>query len=158
MLWTQRKKKCKTKKTETHARISCSIEEVSRIYREEANLNGSRICQGFIGQTESFWWIEKLSRSYRDKVQKARWIEIVLTSIETRRKGGLIDSNLSRGVQKLLRNSKTVFQRREKYKYKCNQACYSTKDLNSILSSQKHFSTKILSTMILKTHIHTKHI
>ena len=100
-------------------------------------------------------WIENLSRSYRDKVQKARWIEIVLTSIETRRKGGLIDSNLSRGVQKLLRSSKTVFQRREKYKYKCNQACYSTKDLNSILSSQKHFSTrKMSSTWIQNIHTH----
>ena len=48
-----------------HARISRSIEEVSRIYREEANLNGSRICQGFIGQTESFLMdreaVEKLS-------------------------------------------------------------------------------------------------
>ena len=58
-------KKCKTKKTEMHARISRSIEEVSRIYREEANLNGSRICQGFIGQTESFLMdreaVEKLS-------------------------------------------------------------------------------------------------
>ena len=28
------------------------------------------------------WWIEKLSRSYRDKFQKAQWIEIVLTSVE----------------------------------------------------------------------------
>ena len=53
MLWTQGKK-MHNKETEMHARISRSIEEVSRIYREEANLNGSRICQGFIGQTESF--------------------------------------------------------------------------------------------------------
>ena len=36
--------KCKTKKNEMHARVSRSIEEVSRIYREEANLDGSRIC------------------------------------------------------------------------------------------------------------------
>ena len=54
-------------------------------------------------------WIEKLSRiyrldrkfldglrSYQDKFQKAQWIENALTSIEKRRKGGLIDANLSR--------------------------------------------------------------
>ena len=30
---------------------------------------------------------------------------------------------------------KTVFQRREKHKHKCNQTCYTTKDPNNILSS-----------------------
>ena len=128
-----KEKKCKTKKNEMHARVSRLIEEVSRIYREEANLNGSRICQGFIGQTESFWWIEKLSRNYRDKVQKARWIEIALTSI---------DSHQLRGVQKLSRCAKTIFQGREKHWYECNQACYLTKDPNNNLSSQKYLLTK----------------
>ena len=59
-------KKCKTKKNEMHARVSRLIREVSRIYREEANLNGSRNCQGFIGQKESFSMdreaVKKLSR------------------------------------------------------------------------------------------------
>ena len=49
-----------------HARVSRLIREVLRIYREEANLNGSRNCQGFIGQKESFSMdreaVEKLSR------------------------------------------------------------------------------------------------
>jgi len=36
------------------------------------------------------------SRSYRDKFQNARWIEIALTFVEKRRKRGLIDANLSR--------------------------------------------------------------
>ena len=35
-------------------------------------------------------------RSYQDKFQKAQWIENALTSIEKRRKWGLIDANLSR--------------------------------------------------------------
>ena len=50
-------KKCKTKKNEMHARVSRSIKEVLRIYREEANLNGLRICQGCVEQIEStrFW-------------------------------------------------------------------------------------------------------
>ena len=50
---------------------------------------------------------------------------------------------------------KTIFQRREKHKYECNQACNSTKDPSNILSSQNHLLTKILSTMILKKHTHT---
>ena len=41
-----KEKKCKTKKNEMHARVSRSIKEMLRIYREEANLNGLRICQG----------------------------------------------------------------------------------------------------------------
>ena len=49
-----------------HARVSRLIREVSRIYREEANLNGLRNCRGFIGQKESFSMdreaVEKLSR------------------------------------------------------------------------------------------------
>ena len=48
------------------AKVSQSNKEVSRIYQEEANLDGSRICQGSIGQTKSFLMdlesIEKLSR------------------------------------------------------------------------------------------------
>ena len=35
-------------------------------------------------------------RSYQYKFQKALWIEIVLTSVEKRRKRGSIDANLSR--------------------------------------------------------------
>ena len=50
---------------------------------------------------------------------------------------------------------KTVFQRREKHRQECIQACYSIKNPNNILSSQNHLSTKILSTMISKTHTHT---
>ena len=55
-----------------------------------------------------------MSKSYRDKVQKARWIEIALTSIETRRKRGSIDSNLSRAVEKLSRCAKKNFFKEEK--------------------------------------------
>ena len=58
-------------------------------------------------------WIENQLRNYRDKVQKVWWIKIALTSIETRRNRGSIDSNLSRGVKKLSRCTKTVFQRKK---------------------------------------------
>ena len=99
--------------------------------------------------------VEKLLRSYRDKLQKARWIEIALTSVETRRKRGLLDSNLSRAIEKLSRWAKTVFQGKEKHRHECNQACNTTKDPINILSSQNHLSITILSTKILKTHTHT---
>ena len=50
---------------------------------------------------------------------------------------------------------KIVFQRTEKHRYECNQACYSTKDSN-ILSSQKHLSTrKNVKHIDPKTHTHT---
>ena len=55
-------KKCKTKKNETHARVSQLIEEVSRIYRDEANLDGSRICRGCVEQTKSTrFWLDGLT-------------------------------------------------------------------------------------------------
>ena len=62
-------------------------------------------------------WIKNLLRSYRDKVQKVRWIEIALTSVETRRKKGLIDSNLSRICREVVELSlkKKCFQRKEKH-------------------------------------------
>ena len=44
-------------------------------------------------------WIEKLSRSYRDEIQKYRWIENVIRSIEKRRKKGSRDANLSRNFR-----------------------------------------------------------
>ena len=55
-------------------------------------------------------------------------------------------------MSKFLKNR---FSRKEKHRYECNQACNSTKDPVNILSSQDHLSTKILSTMIPKTHTHT---
>ena len=62
-------KKCKTKKNEMHVRVSRSIKEVLRIYREEANLNGLRICQGCVEKIESTrFWLDGstyLSRSCR---------------------------------------------------------------------------------------------
>ena len=66
---TRKKKKLRCyghrEKKEMHARVSRSIEEMSRIYQEEANLDGSRICQGSIGQTKSF----SMDREAVEKVQ-----------------------------------------------------------------------------------------
>ena len=47
-------------------------------------------------------WIEKLSRSYREKFQKTRWIKIALTIVKKRRKRGSIDASLSRICQKAI--------------------------------------------------------
>ena len=70
-------KKCKTKKSEMHARVSWSIEELSRIYQEEANLDGLRICQESIIQTESFSMdqegVEKLSRQIPESLMDREW-------------------------------------------------------------------------------------
>ena len=57
------------------------IKNLSKIYRPGRKfLDGSK----------------KLSRSYRDTVQKARWIEYAIRSIKKRRQRGSIDANLLR--------------------------------------------------------------
>ena len=53
---------------------------------------------------------------------------------------------------------KTVFQRREEHRYECNQACYSTKDPNNILSSKNHLSIKKNVKHIDPKHTHTKQV
>ena len=52
--------------------------------------------------------------------------------------------------------SKIVFQRREKHRHECNQACYSTKDPTNMLGSQKHLSTRKFQVFRSKTHTHTQ--
>ena len=119
------------------------IEQLSSIYQVDIKfLEGSRIYREAI----------------KTRSKKARWIEIALTSIETRRKRGSIDSKLSKGVKKLLRCAKIVFQRREKHRHECNQACYATKDPNHILSSQKHLSTRKNVKHFDPKHTHTQQV
>ena len=50
---------------------------------------------------------------------------------------------------------KISFSRREKHRHECNQACNTTNDPNTILTSQNNLSAAILSTWIPKTHTHT---
>ena len=117
------------------------IEKLSRIHRPEKNfLDGSRICQEAI-ETNS---------------RKFRWIEDAIRSTKKKKSKGSIDSYLLRSVEKLSSLIKTVFWRGEKHRNECNQACYSTKDPNNILSSQKHLSTrKMWSIKDPNTHTHT---
>ena len=108
------------------------IEQLSRSYRADKNfLNGSRICREAIEtNSRKLWWIENVIRSVKKSSTRVS-----------------IDSYLSRAVEKLSRWAKTIFQRREKHINKCNQACYPTKYPNSILSSQKHLSTRKMSSI-----------
>ena len=62
---------------------------------------------------------------------------------------------MSRGVKEVLRLFKNSFSRREKHIYKCNQTCNSTKDPNNILTSQKHLSTRKVSSILIPKHTHT---
>ena len=91
-------------------------------------------------------WIEKLSRSYRDcNKEKLK---------------NLNRQPSCREVLKSYRDClKPVFQRREKHRHECNQACYSTKDPINIISSQKHLSRTIFKHMDPKnTHIDTQQV
>ena len=64
---------------------------------------------------------------------------------------------IEEAVEKLSSLIKTSFSKRgKKHKNECNQASYSTKDPNNILSSQKHLLTqKCKAFMIQNTHTHT---
>ena len=106
--------------------------------------------------------IHQLSRNYRggrnflDRSTRCR--EAIKITIRKSLKSST-DSKVSRrcqgGVELAFKSS---FSRSEKYRHECNQACNSTKDPNTILTSQNHLSTSILSTWIPKTHAHTKQI
>ena len=125
----------------------------------------SRSCQGTIQQKLK----KKLNRStiYRDAIEGLEIfpidppaieiaIEIVIrNSLRSQQIG-----QVSRGVNEVSRLLKNSFSRREKHRYECNQAYNTTKDPINILSFQNHLSTKKknLSTMIPKTHIHTKQV
>ena len=50
---------------------------------------------------------------------------------------------------------KTIFQRREKHRYECIQACYLIKNSKNILSSQKHLSIKKNVKHLNPKHTHT---
>ena len=50
-----------------------------------------------------------------------------------------------RGIEKVSRQLKISFSRREKHIYECNQACYKTNDPNNILKPQNHLSTRRMS-------------
>ena len=61
-----------------------------------------------------FRWIEKLLRHHQDEFQKAQWIEIVLTSVEKRRKRGTIDANLLRIYRKAVELEEKEFFKERK--------------------------------------------
>ena len=125
---------------------------LSSICRQQKNLNGSnsyRANRNFLDG----------SRIYREAIEtnsrKFRWIENVIRSVEKSNPWVSINSYLSRSVEKLLRWAKIVFQRREKHKNECNQACYPTKDPNNILNFQNHLSTRKNVKHLDPKHTHT---
>ena len=134
------KKNAKQGKKEMHARVSRSIEELSRIYWEEVNLDGLRICRGSIGQTESFsmdW--EAVKKLLRQSLENSMDQKCDTICREKKSKG----LNRWESVEKLSSLIKKSFSRRGKTpRDECNQASYSNIDLINMLSSQKHLSTK----------------
>ena len=135
--------------------IEISVEEVSRKCSLIAEVSRNNTSES---RTEARS-IHQVSRSYRgyrpnlDRSTKYRGAgEITIR----KSLGSSTDRQLSRwyrgGVEKAF---KTSFSRCEKHKHECNPTCNSTNDPINILSSQNHFSIKILSTWISKTHTHT---
>ena len=103
-----------------HARVSRLIEEVLRINREEDNLDGLRICQGCVEQTEStrFWLggSTYLSRSCQGQTQISRQKRYLSKSYQ--------------GCKK------EVFQRGKTHKMRKQQDGYLNKYPSNMLSTQ----------------------
>ena len=98
--------------------------------------------------------IEKLSRG-----QKLSWsihlaIERCRDCDKQQQKGSIDKLSIERcrgAVEIALKQ----FLKREKQRYECNQTCNSTKDPNNILTSQKHLSTRKMSSILIPKHTHT---
>ena len=73
---------------------------LSRCYRESVDDKSSSMDRDYVedllARQKLSRWIKKLSRSYQDKFQNARWIEIVLRFVKKGSLRGLIDKKLSR--------------------------------------------------------------
>ena len=120
------------------------------IYKKDAKHVKNNACKRILTNREAIE--QKPTSMDRESIQDLSTRQ----KVQTRRKRGSIHSNLSKGIKKLSRCAKTVFQRREKHRHECNQTCYSTKDPNNILSSQKHLSSRKMSSIqIQNTHTHT---
>ena len=101
-------------------------------------------------------WIEKLSRIYREEVQKPWWIEIAITSIEKRRKRGSIETNLSRIYQEAVELEEKEFFKEEKHKEMNATSKLLKHKTNQHIKLSKYLSTYMQSIQDPKhTHTHT---
>ena len=81
-------------------------------------------------------------------------IEIAIrNSLRSRQIGQVL-----KGIDEVSRKLKNIFSRREKHRYKCNQACNSTNDPINILNFQNHLSTTIFLSTWIPTHIVPAHV
>ena len=142
---TKEKKKNKQTKKKTNKQTN----------KNKKNKRKMKCMQGYLNRSRRWWevsatgsrWIE-VAIEYPESfsTNQSSYREVVDNAIKNNWRVS-IDSNLLKAIEKLSRWAKTVFHRREKHRYKCNQAYYLTKDPINILSSQKHLSTrKMLST------------
>ena len=96
------------------------------------------------------------SRSYRDKFQKAQWIEIMLTSVETRRKRGSIEVNLLRIYREAVELEEKRFFKEEKSKEINATSKLLKHRSNQHIELSKHLLTYMQSIQDPKcTHTHT---
>ena len=96
---------------------------------------------------------EDQTRGFLDK--EARWIEVTIEQLSRRQKVSRLielaiesyrecDEKQLKGrlsIESYQDCLKTVFQKREKHRYECNQTCSLNTYPNNILRSQNHLST-----------------
>ena len=102
-------------------------------------------------------WIEKLLRSYQDKIQKSRWIEYAIRSVVTRRKRGSIELNLLRIYREAVELEEMRFFKEEKH-IKINVTSKLLKqgsNQHAKLSKASLNKKKCKAFIIQNTHTHT---
>ena len=106
------------------------------------DLDGSRqLLRSYRASRKFFNGLKQLSRSCRE--------------CDKKQLKGLDRQPSCREVSRSCRDYlKKKISRREKHRHECNQACYTTKNLNNILSSQNHLNKKTVKHIDLK-HTHT---
>ena len=91
---------------------------LSECYRESVDDKSSSMDRDYVedlsARQKLSRWIKKLSRSYQDKFQKARWIEIVLRSVKKGSPRGSIDKKLSRIYQEAVELEEKEFIKKRK--------------------------------------------
>ena len=137
-----------------------SVKVLLRICRWQNYLDGSNNYWAAISQTETFLMdresVEKLSR----QIQKSRWIENAIRSIEKRRKKGLIDVKLSSLIKRSFQreeNTKRWMQTSKLLKHRSNQHVKLSKtSLNQKKKKKKNNNNNNANhSLIQNTHTHT---
>ena len=119
---------------------------------------GSRQIEKLSSRRQPQWieWLSSIYRANRRFLDGSRICREAIENTIKRRSKGLIDRLDIERYQEAVELEKNSFSKRGKtHRKECNQASYSTKDPNNLLSFQNHLSTRKNKAFRSKAHTHT---